>query len=94
MIRITAADDVAPARRGPCPRAPACIGLDIPGPEGGNPMGKGDRKTARGKIWRGSHGKSRPKPIKATTATTKAGQEAVETPAPRARKATARRKKS
>ncbi len=24
-------------------------------------MGKGDRKTKRGKIWRGSYGKSRPK---------------------------------
>ncbi len=24
-------------------------------------MGKGDRKTKRGKIWRGSTGKSRPK---------------------------------
>ncbi|MCL5028392.1 MAG: 30S ribosomal protein THX [Bacteroidetes bacterium] len=27
-------------------------------------MGKGDRKSKRGKIWRGSHGKSRPKSIK------------------------------
>ncbi|MBW2108846.1 MAG: 30S ribosomal protein THX [Deltaproteobacteria bacterium] len=24
-------------------------------------MGKGDRKTKRGKIWRGTFGKSRPK---------------------------------
>ena len=24
-------------------------------------MGKGDQRTKRGKIWRGSHGKSRPK---------------------------------
>ena len=24
-------------------------------------MGRGDKKTARGKIWRGSFGKSRPK---------------------------------
>ena len=24
-------------------------------------MGKGDRRTKRGKIWRGSHGKARPK---------------------------------
>ena len=24
-------------------------------------MGKGDRRTRRGKIWRGSHGKTRPK---------------------------------
>ena len=28
-------------------------------------MGKGDRRTRRGKIWRGSHGKTRPKPKKA-----------------------------
>ncbi len=27
-------------------------------------MGKGDRRTRRGKIWRGSHGKTRPKPKK------------------------------
>jgi len=25
-------------------------------------MGKGDKKTRRGKLWRGSHGKTRPKP--------------------------------
>jgi 30S ribosomal protein S31 len=24
-------------------------------------MGKGDRRTRRGKIWRGTHGKMRPK---------------------------------
>lgn len=24
-------------------------------------MGKGDKKTKRGKLWRGSHGKSRPR---------------------------------
>jgi 30S ribosomal protein S31 len=24
-------------------------------------MGKGDKKSRRGKIWRGSHGKTRPK---------------------------------
>ena len=24
-------------------------------------MGKGDRKTRRGKIWRGSYGKTRPR---------------------------------
>ncbi|HOV33210.1 MAG TPA: 30S ribosomal protein THX [Candidatus Hydrogenedens sp.] len=24
-------------------------------------MGKGDKRTKRGKIWRGSHGKTRPK---------------------------------
>jgi 30S ribosomal protein S31 len=29
-------------------------------------MGKGDKKSRRGKIWRGSYGKSRPKK-KATT---------------------------
>lgn len=28
-------------------------------------MGKGDRKTKRGKIWRGTSGKSRPKKKKA-----------------------------
>ncbi len=27
-------------------------------------MGKGDRKSKRGKIWRGSHGKKRPKLIR------------------------------
>ncbi len=27
-------------------------------------MGKGDRRTRRGKIWRGSYGKTRPKPKK------------------------------
>lgn len=27
-------------------------------------MGKGDKKSKRGKIWRGSHGKSRPKKVK------------------------------
>ncbi|HOK10302.1 MAG TPA: 30S ribosomal protein THX [Candidatus Hydrogenedens sp.] len=25
-------------------------------------MGKGDRRTKRGKIWRGTYGKTRPKP--------------------------------
>jgi len=29
-------------------------------------MGKGDRKTKRGKIWRGTSGKKRPKKKKAT----------------------------
>jgi 30S ribosomal protein S31 len=24
-------------------------------------MGKGDKKTKRGKIWKGSHGRTRPK---------------------------------
>jgi 30S ribosomal protein S31 len=28
-------------------------------------MGKGDRRTKRGKIWRGSNGNSRPKKSKA-----------------------------
>lgn len=27
-------------------------------------MGKGDKKTRRGKIWRGTYGKRRPKPRK------------------------------
>ncbi len=31
-------------------------------------MGKGDKKTARGKIWRGSYGKSRPHHIKTKSA--------------------------
>lgn len=30
-------------------------------------MGKGDKKTRRGKIWRGSYGKSRPKKRKRKT---------------------------
>lgn len=30
-------------------------------------MGKGDVKTKRGKIWRGSHGKARPKTKKLVT---------------------------
>jgi 30S ribosomal protein S31 len=29
-------------------------------------MGKGDRRTKRGKIWRGTHGKTRPKKNKDT----------------------------
>jgi 30S ribosomal protein S31 len=29
-------------------------------------MGKGDRRTKRGKIWRGSHGRLRPKEKKKT----------------------------
>ncbi len=29
-------------------------------------MGKGDRKTRRGKIWRGSYGKTRPRKKKKT----------------------------
>ncbi len=31
-------------------------------------MGKGDKRTKRGKIILGSHGKSRPKPLKVTGA--------------------------
>jgi 30S ribosomal protein S31 len=27
-------------------------------------MGKGDKRTKKGKIWRGSHGNSRPKKVK------------------------------
>lgn len=30
-------------------------------------MGKGDRRTKRGKIWRGSYGKTRPKKVSKTT---------------------------
>jgi 30S ribosomal protein S31 len=35
-------------------------------------MGKGDRKTKRGKLWRGSHGKSRPRKKKKTKKKVKA----------------------
>jgi ribosomal small subunit protein bTHX len=31
-------------------------------------MGKGDKKTARGKIYRGSHGKTRPRKPRRTEA--------------------------
>ncbi len=31
-------------------------------------MGKGDKRSKRGKIWRGSHGNSRPKGKKKQTA--------------------------
>jgi 30S ribosomal protein S31 len=31
-------------------------------------MGKGDRRTKRGKIWRGTSGNSRPKKIKKASA--------------------------
>lgn len=34
-------------------------------------MGRGDRRTRKGKIWRGSFGNSRPKASKATTAPAK-----------------------
>jgi len=30
-------------------------------------MGKGDRRTRRGKIWRGSYGKTRPKNVSKET---------------------------
>jgi 30S ribosomal protein S31 len=30
-------------------------------------MGKGDQRTRRGKIWRGTHGNTRPKPKKTPT---------------------------
>jgi len=30
-------------------------------------MGKGDKKSKRGKIWRGSYGKSRPKTVEVKT---------------------------
>ncbi len=36
-------------------------------------MGRGDKRTKRGKIWRGSHGKTRPR--KAKKAQTKNKQE-------------------
>ncbi|MHB8424324.1 MAG: 30S ribosomal protein THX [Gammaproteobacteria bacterium] len=36
-------------------------------------MGKGDKKTARGKIWRGSYGKSRPHHIKTRSAAVAGG---------------------
>lgn len=32
-------------------------------------MGKGDRRSKRGKIWRGTHGKVRPKKKKTTEKT-------------------------
>jgi 30S ribosomal protein S31 len=35
-------------------------------------MGRGDRRTKRGKIWRGSHGKTRPKKKKKCKAKRKA----------------------
>lgn len=31
-------------------------------------MGRGDRRTRKGKIWRGSFGNSRPKPTQANNA--------------------------
>ena len=34
-------------------------------------MGKGDKRTKRGKIWRGSHGKMRPSNATPTTKTEK-----------------------
>lgn len=39
-------------------------------------MGKGDKRTKRGKIILGSHGKSRPKPVKVTVAPKAATAEA------------------
>jgi len=33
--------------------------------EEGSTMGKGDRRSRRGKIWRGTTGKRRPKAVKA-----------------------------
>jgi 30S ribosomal protein S31 len=33
---------------------------------GGTRMGRGDRRTKRGKIWRGTHGNTRPKKKKVT----------------------------
>ena len=37
-------------------------------------MGKGDRKTKRGKVWRGTHGKRRPRKKKPVTATDVQGE--------------------
>ncbi len=39
-------------------------------------MGRGDKKTKRGKIWRGSHGKTRPKKVKRVLAKRKEAEEA------------------
>ncbi|MGH8399005.1 MAG: 30S ribosomal protein THX [Gammaproteobacteria bacterium] len=36
-------------------------------------MGKGDKKTARGKIWRGSYGNSRPHQVAKAKPDTNAG---------------------
>jgi 30S ribosomal protein S31 len=38
-------------------------------------MGRGDKKTKRGKIWRGSHGKTRPRRTKRTRAAKPVGSE-------------------
>lgn len=38
-------------------------------------MGKGDKKTKRGKIFAGSYGKSRPKPQKLAKLKKEAGQD-------------------
>jgi 30S ribosomal protein S31 len=43
-------------------------------------MGKGDRRSRRGKIWRGSHGKTRPKKKnKGVASTTKPAKPAKRT---------------
>jgi len=34
-------------------------------------MGKGDKRTFKGKLWRASYGKSRPKPVTETKAAPK-----------------------
>lgn len=34
-------------------------------------MGKGDKRTRRGKIWRGSHGKTRSRKLEKAKSTTK-----------------------
>jgi 30S ribosomal protein S31 len=39
--------------------------------EDGNTMGSGDRRTRRGKIWAGTHGKTRPRKKKKQTTTAK-----------------------
>ncbi len=51
-------------------------------------MGKGDRKSRRGKIWRGSYGKTRPHHVNKDTP-----PEATEKPTKKATKKRAPRKK-
>lgn len=59
------------------PERPAAAGLRVAAPllrsgsihtHKGGPMGKGDRRTSRGKTYRGSYGKSRPHNVKSTPA--------------------------
>lgn len=59
-------------------------------------MGKGDRRTRRGKIYNGSFGKSRPKDPKAgkTTASRAAAPAAAARPASRAARPAAKKAKA